>query len=226
LADQIVEVPLSLIVVEEQPRKSFDVQDLQDLADSIREHGLLEPIILSRNADSQTFTLVVGERRFRAHKLLGMLTIRAIIVDRPDEKKKSSLRLVENLNRKDISDLELCQELKKRSDAGESHQAIAASIGKSRSFISHHLDLFRLDKGVIEKVKTGELSYTKARSLLSSQESDSTSKITSENEADIHGYQIPTEKLQVPVVLIGKPTLDILIRAYEQDLQFLRSLEK
>lgn len=226
MADQIVEVPLNHIVIEEQPRKTFDVQDLQELADSIREHGLLEPIVLSRNADGQTFTLIVGERRLRAHKLLGLLTIKAIIIDRADEKKKSSLRLVENLNRKDISDVELAEALKKRADSGESHESIAKSIGKSRSFISHHLDLFRLDNGVIEKVKTGELSYSKARSLLSSQESDSTSKITSENDADIHGYKIPTEKLQVPMVLIGKPTLDLLIRAYEQDLQFLRSLEK
>jgi ParB family chromosome partitioning protein len=183
---QIVEIPLDLIVSEQHPRKKFDPVQLQELADSIQECGLLSPITVFRNEDGNTFTLLVGERRLRAHKLLNAPTIKAIICAKPSDVQKSSCRLVENTNRVDIGDFELAVALKERADKGESHETIAKSLGKSRSWVSHHLDVFRLPKSELEKLRTGEITYTQARMELA-RESQSTCGLTPEMQ---HGYGV------------------------------------
>lgn len=225
---EIMEIPLSLIICEDQPRKKFDALQLQELADSIRENGLLSPIVVYRNENGATFTLLVGERRYRAHKLLNALTIKSIIREKPSEMQKSSFRLVENTNRADISDLELAGALKRRVDEGESHDAIGKSLGKSRSWVSHHLDILKLPKTDLQALEDGEISYTHARGKLSTllEDDHSTGKMAFNDRPEVHGYAVPLDKLKVPRLVNAKPTLVTLIEAYELDLVLLKSVKQ
>lgn len=148
-----------------QPRTVFDEEALASLAASITEVGVLQPIIV-RESDEGQYTLVAGERRWRAARRLGLHDIPAIIRD-SDDRSLLTEALVENLQREDLSPLEEAtayQELLE--DFGLTHEEVGKRVGKSRSAITNSLRLLQLPASIQGKLERGELSAGHARALL------------------------------------------------------------
>ncbi|MGA3291038.1 MAG: ParB/RepB/Spo0J family partition protein [Candidatus Bathyarchaeia archaeon] len=165
-----VNLPLELIDPDpDQPRKYFDDQSLKRLAESIKQDGLLQPILVRPNANR--YLIVHGERRFRAHKVIGLKTICCFVKDLTDSQARD-LQLVENLDRRNLLPIELARDFARRIEAGQTQEQIARVIGRSRGFVEQRLNLLRLPLYVQEQLTEGKLSFTRARELLTSQEED------------------------------------------------------
>lgn len=148
-----------------QPRKNFDEKALKDLADSIKEYGLLNPITLSKNDGH--YEILAGERRYRASLLNGEKTIDAIVKDY-EEKDIEVLSLIENVQREDLSAIEEANAYKKLQEAYKLTQdEIAQKMGKSRSYIANTIRLLKLSDEEKAALNKGEISPSQARSLLS-----------------------------------------------------------
>ncbi|GHT71060.1 chromosome partitioning protein ParB [Spirochaetia bacterium] len=150
----------------DQPRKYFDEAELQELADSIREHGIIEPIIAGDAGDG-TYIIVAGERRCRAAALAGLTEAPVIIRDYTDEK-RMEVALIENVQRSDLNPIEEAAAYKNLMDlTGLSQDEIAAKVGKNRSTVANALRLLRLPPDVQKSLEKGELSSGHARAILS-----------------------------------------------------------
>ena len=147
-----------------QPRRVFDAEELKQLAHSLKEQGLIQPIVVRREGDS--YQLIAGERRLRAAKLAGLEEIPAF-VRQVDDYELRLLALVENLQRSDLDPIEKArafQELKESS--GLTHQKLAEEVGLERSSVSNYLRLLELPQSVQERIARRELSMGHARALL------------------------------------------------------------
>jgi len=151
----------------EQPRRGFDEEGIAALADSIRTHGLLHPIVVERTAPD-AFRLVAGERRLRAAKQAGVATIPAILRPATESARHAlELALVENLQRAQLSPLEEAAAYARLADTfGLSHEAIGLRMGRSRSAVSNTVRLLSLTAAVQEAVAEGRLTAGHARALL------------------------------------------------------------
>ncbi len=146
-----------------QPREYFDEKSLQELAESIKEHGLLEPIIVKKSIKG--YDLVAGERRTRAAKLAGLTTLPAIIKDFSDQQ-MLELALIENIQREDLTPIEEAQAYKNYIDKMHVTQEEASKrFGKSRSYVTNLLGLLSLPKFVQNEVSAGKISMSHARVL-------------------------------------------------------------
>ena len=153
-----------------QPRKVFDKQALEELASSIKEHGVFTPILVKKSI--QGYELVAGERRLRASKLAGKKDIPAIIVDF-DDKQMMEISLLENIQREDLNAIEeakayeqLIQKLK------YTQEQCADRVGKSRTYVTNSLRLLKLPIKVQEMLSNGKLSMGHARALLAIEDED------------------------------------------------------
>jgi len=147
-----------------QPRRSFDDEKLQQLAESIRQHGLLEPIVVRQHESG--YQLVVGERRWRASQLAGHETITAIVRDYSD-REMMQLALIENLQREDLNPIEEAEGFKRLMDEFGLKQAeVADVVGRGRASIANALRLLSLDAQTRGMVERGELSVGHAKVLL------------------------------------------------------------
>ncbi|MCZ6667739.1 MAG: ParB/RepB/Spo0J family partition protein [Gammaproteobacteria bacterium] len=147
-----------------QPRQNFDQQSLQELADSIRSQGIVQPIVVRPEGDH--FELVAGERRWRAAQIAGLQKIPAIVRDL-DSKSAVAIALIENIQREDLNPLELAQGLMRLIDEFDlTHQQVADSIGRSRASVSNLLRLLDLADPVKDLVNRGLLDMGHARALL------------------------------------------------------------
>ncbi len=148
-----------------QPRKIFDEEKLNDLSESIKEHGLLQPIVVIENEDS-TYTLIAGERRLRAHKLANIDKIKAIIID-ADELKLRELALIENIQRDDLNVIELAycyaQLLNEHSIT---HEELSRKVFKSRTSITNTLRLLQLNSYVQQFLASDKISAGHAKIML------------------------------------------------------------
>lgn len=139
-----------------QPRKTFEEERLNDLASSIQQHGILQPIVLRQTV--QGYYIVVGERRFRASKLAGLTEVPAIIKELSDED-MMELAIIENLQREDLNAIEEAESYKKMmTDLNITQQEVARRLGKSRPYIANMLRLLQLPKNVAQMVQHGALS--------------------------------------------------------------------
>lgn len=162
----LLEVPLRAITPnKEQPRTEFDPQELEALAESIRAHGVLQPILLRPTREGE-YEIIAGERRFRAARLAGLDGIPAVVRS-SDRQRTLELALVENLQRSDISAVEaaiayarLIQEF------GLTQEGVADRVGKSRSAVANALRLLKLPKDILDGLKAGDISEGHARALL------------------------------------------------------------
>lgn len=160
------EIPLSLIDRNEnQPRKSFDEVKLTELANSIRIHGVIAPIILVKR-DNGRYMIIAGERRYKAAKKAGLVTIPAIVKDLT-EKQISEISLIENLQREDLNPIEVANALKSlMRDYGYTQEEVADRIGKSRPAVANLLRLLTLPPAIVDMVAAGKISEGHARALL------------------------------------------------------------
>lgn len=147
-----------------QPRKTFDENHLNDLADSIKQYGVLQPIVLRKTV--QGYYIVVGERRFRASKIAGLKYVSAIIKDLTDED-MMELAVIENLQREDLNAIEEAESYQRlMTDLKITQQEVAKRLSKSRPYIANMLRLLHLPKKIADMVKDGRLTSAHGRTLL------------------------------------------------------------
>lgn len=147
-----------------QPRKHFDLAALEDLASTIREHGVLTPVVVRRVPAG--FQIIAGERRIRAARLAGLTHVPTIIKDASDSQ-ALQLALVENLQREDLNPLEAAEAYQRLvEEFGLTQEELAARVGRDRSSVANSLRLLRLPKQVRDDVAAGALSEGHARALL------------------------------------------------------------
>ncbi|MBQ9424963.1 MAG: ParB/RepB/Spo0J family partition protein [Erysipelotrichaceae bacterium] len=148
-----------------QPRKEFDENGLKELANSIKENGVFQPILVRKSLSG--YELVAGERRLRASKLAGKNEIPAIIVDF-DDRQMMEISLLENIQRKDLTPIEEAGAYKQLiTKLGYTQDELAKRLGKSRTNVANMLRLLSLPEKIRDMVNTGKLSYGQARTLLS-----------------------------------------------------------
>jgi len=148
-----------------QPRKNFDQTALEELRDSIKIHGVIQPIVLAKHIDGD-YIIIAGERRFRASQMAGLKTIPAIVKDYTERQIKE-IALIENLQREDLNPIETARALKDvMLEYSMTQDEIADRIGKSRSAIANTLRLLSLTNEVVKLVESGKLSAGHARTLV------------------------------------------------------------
>jgi len=182
------EIPIDSVVFNPyQPRKNIDPESLEELAASIREVGVLQPIIV-RKVGEERYELIAGERRWRAARLAGLSSIPAIIVEATD-KEALSFALIENLQRTDLNPIEEAYGYKRLMQEFDlTQEEIAQMVGKKQSTIANKLRLLRLPAIVQEKLMDGTITERHARALL---------KLSSETEIIRALKQIEQRKLNV-----------------------------
>ena len=159
-----------------QPRKRFDQASLADLADSIRTHGIIQPLTVRRLA-SGYYQIIAGERRWRAAKLAGLDQVPAVIIE-ADDRKVMELGLIENLQREDLNPIEEALGYKALvEDYGLTQEEVARQVGKSRPAVANALRLMALPDAIRALVEEGKLSAGHARALLSVPDSTSQKKL-------------------------------------------------
>ena len=150
---------LKLIEIEpnrSQPRRTFDEESLDELAESIKKYGLIQPIVVTQK--SNYYEIIAGERRWRASKKAGLTEIPAIIRE-DDARKNKEIALIENIQREDLNPIEKALGLRSLMDEyGMTQAEVADTLGKSRSAVANTVRLLNLDKRVIEFVLEGKLT--------------------------------------------------------------------
>lgn len=167
-AQGISQIPVDKITPNpRQPRAHFDPEQLQELAASIREHGVIQPVIVTGSEQEDRYVLVAGERRWMAARQAGMSRVPAIIREASDQQ-LVELALVENVQRADLNPLEAAEAYRQLSqEFGLSHEDISSRVGKSRSAITNTLRLLNLPQAAQKALVDAEISEGHARALLS-----------------------------------------------------------
>nr|WP_122012584.1 ParB/RepB/Spo0J family partition protein [Maliibacterium massiliense] len=159
------EVPISAIDPNaDQPRKHFDTQALETLADSIKQHGLVQPIIVRR--DGARYTIIAGERRWRAARIAGLARVPILVKDDIDDRAMMEMALVENLQRQDLNPVEEAQAIAALMQEYQlTQEQVARRVGRSRSAVANVLRLLTLDERVQGMLRDGALTEGQARPL-------------------------------------------------------------
>jgi len=164
--DAIVELKINDVEPDtNQPRKIFDDEKMDELSASIKEHGVIQPIIVSKK--DNYYQIIAGERRWRASKKAGLKTIPAIIRNY-DEKKTREVSLIENIQRQNLNPLETAKAIKELMEEHKMTQEdISKTLGKSRSSIANTLRILNIDERVQKMIEMGQISEGHARSIAS-----------------------------------------------------------
>ncbi len=187
-----------------QPRTTVDTEELAELAESIRKHGILQPIVIARTENTGEYRLIAGQRRLQAAAIVEMHTIPAIIRDTTTESEMLELALIENIQRSNLNPLETARAYSSLvEDFGMSHEEISKQVGKSRTTISNSIRLLRLTESVQIALSNKQISEGHARAILGISNPEDQEhllgKILSENlnvrqtEAIVQGTSYSTE---------------------------------
>lgn len=170
--ERISKLKISLVDPKrDQPRKYFDKEALEQLAQSIAENGLLQPILVREYGEGR-YQIIAGERRFRASKLAGLSEIPAIVLER-DDKNAAQIALIENIQREDLNPLEEAMAYKSLAEEYEmTQEELSQRVGKSRSAIANTIRLLDLPDEILTLVASRELSAGHARTLLGVENKD------------------------------------------------------
>jgi ParB family chromosome partitioning protein len=159
---EVRQIPLNAINPDPtQPRKDFDEEELEELAQSIRRNGLLQPITVKSNRHGQ-FTIIAGERRYRAHQILDAETVECIVYNGKNAKE---LQLIENINRKDLNPIEVVQAYRSYLDAGHTLEELSEVVGKPKNILSWLLNLENCRPEVKHMVTKNQMSMVVGISL-------------------------------------------------------------
>ena len=161
-----------------QPRKSFDEEKLNDLAESIKKHGIVQPIIVKK--ENSTYKIVAGERRWRAARIAGLENINVIVKDL-SEQEIVEVALIENLQREDLNPIEEAEAYEKLvKEYGLKQEEIAKIVGKSRPAIANTIRLLGLSETIKKNIITGEITSGHARALLTIEDEEIQKKVMEE----------------------------------------------
>ncbi len=209
-----------------QPRESFDGEKLEALSDSIRLHGVLQPITV-RRLDGERYQIIAGERRWRAARQAGLSEIPARIVE-ADDREAMVLALVENLQREDLNPVEQAKGFRRLlEEYGLTQEAAAERVGTSRPALTNALRLLGLPEAVLAMLEDGRLSAGHGRALLALGEEGkilSAAELTMKQGLSVRQTEELVKKLSAPAPEKGKPEKDIYARALEEKLT--RSLNR
>ncbi|HPX98374.1 MAG TPA: ParB/RepB/Spo0J family partition protein [Bacteroidaceae bacterium] len=187
-SSSISEVPLEQIYPnQDQPRKEFDPESLEELADSIREVGIIQPVTLRKKSDKE-YQIIAGERRFRAAAMAGLKTIPAYIRTASDEN-LMEMALIENIQREDLNSIEValaCQHLIEVYNMTQ--EQLSARIGKKRATIANYIRLLKLPAEIQVALKNREIDMGHARALLAID--DPVKQLHLFHELKQHGYSV------------------------------------
>lgn len=171
-SNKIVDIDVSLIDANPfQPRKVFDDSGLAELSDSIKAHGLIQPIVLRKVGNR--YQIISGERRTRATKLAGIPTIKAQVYENIDDKSMAEWALIENIQRVDLNPVEIARSYQQLIDNhGYTHEDLSKIVSKSRSAITNSLRLLKLPEQVLLWIEEGKIAGGAARALCSDKVQD------------------------------------------------------
>ena len=201
-----------------QPRQNFDQQSLQELADSIRAQGVVQPIVVRPEGDH--YELVAGERRWRAAQIAGLQKIPAVIRDL-DSKSAAAIALIENIQREDLNPLEEAHAFLRLIDEFDlTHQQVADSVGRSRASVSNLLRLLDLADPVKQLVNHGQLDMGHARALLGLIRHD---QIEVANIVVKRGLSVRETEALVKQVLKGSPVKKPKVAEPDPDIRRLET---
>jgi ParB family chromosome partitioning protein len=148
-----------------QPRRDFDEESLQQLAESFKRDGVMQPLVVKKNGSN--FTIIAGERRLRAARMAGLTEVPVMLMEEVDEPRMLELALVENLQREDLNPLEAAEGFRTLIDrCGLTQQQMAERVGKSRSAVANTLRLLELPETIKQMMREGKLTEGHARTLL------------------------------------------------------------
>lgn len=206
-----------------QPRAEIHDEELNELADSIREHGILMPLIVTQNANSDQYTLIAGERRLRAAQLAGLEMVPVIIRQATDEE-RLELALIENIQRSDLNPLETADAYFQLSQTFKlSHDEIARRVGKSRVSVTNTLRLLNLSTAGRQALLDGQITEGHARAVLgleSSQAQNAALQTIISNQLNVRQAENLVKKLSGErPIKSTKPALPAEIRALEEQLR-------
>lgn len=172
--DMVQKIPLDRIRPNRyQPRRNFDDAALAELADSIKERGLLQPISVWKDAGDENYELIAGERRLRASRLAGLTEIDAIVKKDLDDEQKLGLSLIENIQRENLNSIDTALAYQQLMDNFSVSQSdIARRVHKSRAAVSNTLRLLDLDEDIRQGIQSGSITEGHARALISIPDSD------------------------------------------------------
>lgn len=178
-AREIIEIPLEDIVPNRfQPRLTFDMEALNDLAKSIKEHGIIQPLVVRKLQDK--YEIIAGERRYKAAAIVGLKKVPCIVMNLNDSE-SAEVAIIENIQRKEMTPLEEAKSFKKLLDKGYlTQEDLGKRMGKSQSSIANKLRLLNLDIAVQDSILNNKISERHARSLLKLQKTEDQRKMLSE----------------------------------------------
>ena len=212
----------------DQPRKYFDRETLEELANSIKENGLLQPILVREYGEGR-YQIIAGERRFRACKLAGMAEIPAIILDKSD-KAVAEIALIENIQREDLNPIEEAMAYRSlRTEYDMTQEELSERIGKSRSAIANTLRLLDLPEEIITMVASRDLSAGHARTLLGVRDPENMlllAQRAAEQDMSVRQLEEEVKKINKPTKIDNEDADDALFVDYfrEMELKIQRQL--
>ena len=206
----------------EQPRKMFDEDALIELSESIKQYGVLQPLLVQKKEDY--YEIIAGERRWRAAKLAGVKEVPVVIKDYSDQE-IMEIALIENIQREDLNPIEEAQAYQRLiKDYKLKQDEIAEKVSKSRATITNSLRLLKLDKRVQEMVMEGKLSNGHARTIISVEDKDKqfmiAQKIFDEN-LSVREVEKLMRELEKPNKDLKKPENDFVYRDFEENMSKL-----
>ena len=222
-AEQLRTLPIELLQRgANQPRMDFDREALQELADSIRAQGVLQPVLVRPLADSGKFEIIAGERRWRAAQLAGLHEIPAV-VRKLDDQTAMCIALIENIQREDLNPLEQARGLARLVDDFDmTHDAVAESVGRSRSAVTNTLRLLELSEEVKRLLEGRQLEMGHARALLtlSEQQQMWAAQQIVKSGLSVRGAEALARRLQTAKTVLkpGRNRVDPDVRLLETEL--------
>lgn len=199
----------------EQPRKKFDEEALQELSDSIKEYGILQPLLVKKTGE--TYQIIAGERRWRAAKLAGLKEV-PVIIREYDKQQSVEIALIENVQRADLNPIEEAfayQQLMQ--EFGLKQEEIAARVSKNRATITNSIRLLKLAKNVQGLLIDGQISSGHARALLGIEDAQQQEKLAK----DIVEKGLSVREVEKLVKLLSKPPKEKKEKEEERDMRFI-----
>lgn len=205
-----------------QPRKKFDKESLNELAESIKVHGLIQPIIVNKMPDG--YMIIAGERRFRACKLAGVSKVDAVVKNY-SQKQVAEISIIENLQREDLNPVELAKGIKRLMDEfGLTQEKVADRLGKSRPAVANTLRILSLYPEVLELVENGKVSFGHAKILASV--TDYANQLLLAKKVAKDKLTVRDLELEVQALLGGKKKAKQVKQPSHELLDFVNNLQR